>query len=545
MKNTTLTSTHKTLLILLLIGYSMISFTQNRIEPAYNQAQLLPTNLIPSHIELLIDSTKTLTNNNIHKNYGEAISFYLSFNKTKDQTDKAEKYNQLGVYFLQSGVYPLSLQILLKAKQIAEKENDNISLTRISSNLGALYFLTQDYHKALELFNLTLDLNNKLLAHGNNLFIHHLQTIYINIACTYRKKGDLESAIKQFNLALDCTVTENKKTAIAATYLGEIYLQQQKFELAGLYIKKGLNIFIGHSDITEILTPYNNLTQYYLHTHHTDSAITANTKAIALARNQERYRPEAITKAYELKMDICQQTGKYKEAFEASQEYNLLNRQQMNASLLQTNKQLYLHHKWNELLNNAKQEQKVSSLKSYFSLALIFTIGTMFILLFLLCQSKIKQNQIINEHFHKELNIRKKELDIQLRYLQKKSKLISRISKHLLRLSSRLNIENDKIIEDIIADLQNDGETNDWREFTQKYQSVYTDFYNKLQTKSPDLTASELKTCSLLRLGMNSQDIAQLIHQNTRSIEVKRSRIRRKLKLTNTDTSLSEYLKNL
>jgi tetratricopeptide (TPR) repeat protein len=502
---------------------------------------------IPHHIEFLIDSADIFAKEDMHESFNEAINTYLLSKKTKNNTHKAEVYNQLGVYFLRLGTYPISNEILLKARQIAEKDKDDISLVRITSNLGALHFLEKDFLKALELFNLTLDLNNKLLSRGNKLLTPHLQTIYMNIACAYWETGNLDAAIKNLKMALNTTAAEDesKKSGRITAYLGELYLQQKKYELASLFIKKGLIIQIHHNDTNEIISSYNNLTQYYIHTQHLDSAIITNTKAIEASKKQEINTTKEITKAYELKMAICTQTNKYKEAFEASQEYKLLNKQLINASFQQRNKQLYLENEVNKLLNKEEQEKKINSLINYFSLALFMTTGAIFVLLFLLHRARIKRNQLLNEHLQKELNIKKKELDLQLKYLQKKSELVLHISKHLLRLSSRLNIENDKVIEDIIADLQNDGETNDWREFTQKYQSVYTDFYDKLHTKSPELTAPELKTCSLLRLGMNSQDIALLIHQNTRSIEVKRSRIRRKLKLNNTDTSLSEYLKNL
>ncbi|MBU3740866.1 MAG: helix-turn-helix domain-containing protein [Candidatus Kapabacteria bacterium] len=70
-----------------------------------------------------------------------------------------------------------------------------------------------------------------------------------------------------------------------------------------------------------------------------------------------------------------------------------------------------------------------------------------------------------------------------------------------------------------------------WSEFVQRYDVIFSSYLSRLSRDFPDLTASELRLCALLRLPMQSKDIATLLHCSVRSIEKHRERIRRKLQL--------------
>ena len=69
--------------------------------------------------------------------------------------------------------------------------------------------------------------------------------------------------------------------------------------------------------------------------------------------------------------------------------------------------------------------------------------------------------------------------------------------------------------------------------------------YRNLNEKFPNLTENEKKLCALLRLDMNTKDIASITRQNPSSIEVARTRLRKKLNISNTDISLNNFLAKL
>ena len=61
----------------------------------------------------------------------------------------------------------------------------------------------------------------------------------------------------------------------------------------------------------------------------------------------------------------------------------------------------------------------------------------------------------------------------------------------------------------------------------------------------PNLTENEKKLCALLRLDMTTKEIAAITHQNPSSIEVARTRMRKKMNLSNTEINLNSYLSGL
>jgi DNA-binding CsgD family transcriptional regulator len=97
----------------------------------------------------------------------------------------------------------------------------------------------------------------------------------------------------------------------------------------------------------------------------------------------------------------------------------------------------------------------------------------------------------------------------------------------------------------IIFDIQRSMDSEIWKEFEVRFQQVHSEFYKKLNKQFPDLSANEKKLCAFLRLNMSTKDIAALLHRSENSISVARTRLRKKLNITNTDIELINFLTNL
>ena len=68
------------------------------------------------------------------------------------------------------------------------------------------------------------------------------------------------------------------------------------------------------------------------------------------------------------------------------------------------------------------------------------------------------------------------------------------------------------------------------------------DFYKALNKKFPDLTNNERKLCAFLRLNMSTKEISAITFQSVHSITIARSRLRKKLNITHSDISLTDFL---
>ena len=85
------------------------------------------------------------------------------------------------------------------------------------------------------------------------------------------------------------------------------------------------------------------------------------------------------------------------------------------------------------------------------------------------------------------------------------------------------------------------GKTDNWEIFRQKFTKVYPSFFDNLQKTHPDLTKTEVKFCSYLRIHMTSHQIASVMDISMEAIRKNRYRIRKKLNLSAED-SLEAYI---
>jgi tetratricopeptide (TPR) repeat protein len=84
----------------------------------------------------------------------------------------------------------------------------------------------------------------------------------------------------------------------------------------------------------------------------------------------------------------------------------------------------------------------------------------------------------------------------------------------------------------------------DWEKFEIQFRIAHPDFGHRLAEKCPELTPTEMRVCSLLKMNMKSADIARLFCLSERAIEFHRLNIRKKLGLGK-GQSLSTYFASI
>jgi DNA-binding CsgD family transcriptional regulator len=71
----------------------------------------------------------------------------------------------------------------------------------------------------------------------------------------------------------------------------------------------------------------------------------------------------------------------------------------------------------------------------------------------------------------------------------------------------------------------------DWVKFDTQFAAAHPQFTQKLIATYPDLSPTEIRVCSLLRMNLKSEEIASLFCLSPRSVEFHRYNIRKKLGL--------------
>jgi len=77
--------------------------------------------------------------------------------------------------------------------------------------------------------------------------------------------------------------------------------------------------------------------------------------------------------------------------------------------------------------------------------------------------------------------------------------------------------------------------SDEWSLFEEYFHNVHPDFRAELRKRSVRLTDKEMKVCMLLKIGLSSKEIANVLCASLRSVETYRFRIRKKLNLGEED----------
>ena len=80
-----------------------------------------------------------------------------------------------------------------------------------------------------------------------------------------------------------------------------------------------------------------------------------------------------------------------------------------------------------------------------------------------------------------------------------------------------------------------------WSTYHNNFDLIHKRFFRNLHEQYPELTSNDLKICALLRLNLNTKDIASFTHLSVRGVEGARYRIRKKLGIPS-DKSLTDFL---
>ena len=141
-----------------------------------------------------------------------------------------------------------------------------------------------------------------------------------------------------------------------------------------------------------------------------------------------------------------------------------------------------------------------------------------------------------NDKLREDIQNKNRELGISTMSLIKKNEFLNTIKEELEKANENKNLN--KVIKIIDKNLNN---ADDWSLFQEAFNNADKDFLKKIKSMHPSLTANDLRLCAYLRLNLSSKEIAPLLNISTRSVEVKRYRLRKKMNLAH-ESSLSNYI---
>lgn len=94
----------------------------------------------------------------------------------------------------------------------------------------------------------------------------------------------------------------------------------------------------------------------------------------------------------------------------------------------------------------------------------------------------------------------------------------------------------------MIRDLNEMVDDGSEKNFDFLFTKVHPEFYNNLKKDFPDLTTNDLRLCAFIKAKLSIKEIAELNHMNADSVKNSRSRLRKKMGLTDINDSLDDLI---
>ncbi len=468
----------------------------------------------------------------------------------------------------QAGLACFSLGLLEQAAthfynylDFATSEGNRNEISRALINISAVQMQMNQYDRAEE--TLLNGLNHYLRMPddlNDSLTKAILASVYNNLGIIAKEKNDLKKAESYYQKgisAIHMLQPHHQLHANLMNNLGMVYILQEDFDNAFPVLNKALLLREENNDIGGIAASHRNLGLYFEKTNQSGEAKKHFYQAISYAK--QTGSPTLLEGIYSNVFMLFKESGKSDSALKylilKDEQGDLLNHEETAKVLTQL--ELNMQFKEHEKLQKIEQERKEQQF--LFTSLLLVSIAIIIGLLFFLSQARLRRarlekdnSELLNknlrltkERLEIELETKNKELATNVMYQLRKNEVVDGIVQKLLSQVHQFKSENKELIQSIIHDLEKTVDENVWDEFEMRFQHVHNDFYQKLNEIRPDLSPNERRLCAFLKLNMTTKEIAAITGQSQRSIEVARTRLRKKLDLTNSEQGLIEFLSQI
>lgn len=507
----------------------------------------------------------------------DSVFIYLdnAIEKVKRQNDLSSLIaiqQKMAEWMDGTGNYAISIDYTLKNLALLEstpvyksEKEKNEKLFSCYNQLGACYTSIEENQKSLTYFFAGLLLVEQLRS-DVKLYHERKGKLLNNIGSAYLQDNNLDSAATYYQQALlELKGADNNPVLSSSLYnnLGIIALQKKEFEQAADFYQKCLNVRITTSDSAGLAQVYYNLGNLYFTQNQYDQAekhllLSLEYSNRLFGLRTQRFATKKLATLYFEK-------GDYKKAYHYQEQSKNLSDQILGSENIQNANKLEINYRYEKYKLNQQLaiERYKRTISYYITLAVLLVFVIVFqILLYQFQRIRLNKHLLENRQIELEsanlslvndnlmleknklemdLEHKNKELTTQVMYMAQKNEFINLLYDKVNSILPKLNDEAKLLVKELSDELKSKKATKSWNDFEIHFQQVHHDFYIRLNEKYPTLTAGELKLCAFLRMNMSSKDIASLTFQSLKSVEVARTRLRKKLDLPR-DENLVAYL---
>jgi len=505
----------------------------------------------------------------------------------------------LALSYLEDAMYEYEL---IKKEGIVFNNSEPTQQPWLTINIGNIFFNQGQYNKALERYELcktyfsqldsllpkirglSTTYNNIALVHielgNNNLALDNITKAFnlrvnnnfnpIDVAHSYKsfselyyiwnmqEKGDfyldktdsINKIIQEQKLSLKFKDYDDLTFKLLDNYLGNCYeykgeylFRQKRYEQA-LDAYNSASNYYGEFTFQKVSLLNKKASVYYMLSDY-ENTLKVIDECILLSKEQNLQNQEEI--ALELKIKVLNKLGLTQE-IESTLDEILENKEYRYT--IQISQLLDGLESKNEILikkAEIKDEKEKNSRIVFISIIVILILA--FATAYFLSRKVYldKQMIIVNQKekiAKSELEHKKRELAAFSANIVQENEQVSNILKDLKYYTSLLNNEKDKNIflpllksvKRILSEKRKDNL------YADQFNAAYPGYLEYLTRTYSDLTTADLKLCTFLRMNLNTKEVAEIMGLSVRSVESRRYRLRKKLKLSKDSDLVSNLI---
>ncbi len=434
-----------------------------------------------------------------------------------------------------------ALNLLQQALEISDSSNYIKGKARASLAIGNIYHGMNKFDKALEYYKKTLK-NASLIQNKRGIGI-----AYGNIGLAYLEMHRDEPAIENLMISNEILYELKDYMNLANNYmdLAIIYARKGNSEKSLYYADKGIELMRGHGTKEGLLKTLNSkaiclnhLKRYELSNQYLDSCIRLS---------KESGFGLMLQKSYEAYSDNLKKLGKYREALKYLQTHNTVKDSIMNDNFQKRLARFETEYKTLEKqkeIETLQHKQKLQ--KAHIKFILVIGISLVLLILIIgyfwvnkhkkekeISALQLEKSRMEAQQLTEQVELKNKQLTSHALNMMQKNQLLQSFSDDINSIMDKkednvqmglkkLNSEINRVI----------NSEKDWDTFKVYFEQVNKDFIANFKKLSDDLTTTDIRLATLIKLNMTNKEIASLLNITHQSVKNAQYRLKNKLGLT-------------
>lgn len=503
--------------------------------------------------KMIATSRLNLANIDFQKNdYEKSIQLLETSLKEDPSHNFGENNEFIGRARLAQGYLQLALKRQLIALKHFEKIDDQSKIPDVLVEMANIELELKNFTKAIDYVSRAIPLYEK---YNQKYFVSLAKA---NLGTGYYNLKEYDNALKFYQEGLQLAIETEGEILEGYCYnsIGKVKQDKGHFEEANLYFEKARAIYEEIGRLDEWARNLNSTAENYIKFGKPRKAIPFLNRAIELADSIDAQIK--LKRSYELRSQANESIGSLSNAFYDFKKYQSLSDSILNKTKSQQIEELRIIHdleqKEKELVLFSKNAELDQVKKTRLLISLVAAIGIGTVLLLTQRQRRKKEKELEaerrkvteleNQRLNTELDFKKQELTSKVLQLCRKNEFLQSLNKEVIEFKSETEGSNKHRLEKLSRKINRDMDVDsDWEQFLQSFETVHPHFNKLLLTKYPKLAPNEIRLACLMRMNLETKNIANLLNITPDGVKKARYRMRKKLE-KDSSVNLTEYFMN-